>query len=221
MSERGGEPAFERVAILGVGLIGGSFGLALRARGLAQQVVAYSRTPATRDLAVALGAADETAASPADCVAGADLVYLATPVASLVPTLTCLAGSLRPEAIVTDAGSSKQAVVEAIEALRLPAVLRFVGGHPMTGSEAMGVEHARADLFEDKAYAITPTRAATPRRWTRWRPGSGAGLAGPAPFAASSMTRLWRSSPTCHICWPRRWCWRRTAGPAAASRSTT
>jgi len=219
VSERGGEPAFERVAILGVGLIGGSFGLALRARGLAQQVVAYSRTPATRDLAVALGAADETAASPADCVAGADLVYLATPVASLVPTLTCLAGSLRPEAIVTDAGSSKQAVVEAIEALRLPG-LRFVGGHPMTVARRWG-RACPGRLFEDKAYAITPTPCSDAAAVDAVAALAAALGSGSCAFRRSSMTRLWRSSPTCHICWPRRWCWRRTAGPAAASRSTT
>lgn len=161
MSERSDQPYFERVAILGVGLIGGSFGLALRERGLAGQVAVYSRTPATRELAVARGAADIAAMSAEECVDGADLVYLATPVASLVPTLSRIAGHLKVGAVVTDAGSSKQAVVEEATALGIPG-LRFVGGHPMTGSELMGVEHARADLFVGSTYAVTPSDQSDP-----------------------------------------------------------
>lgn len=186
MSERAGEPAFERVAILGVGLIGGSFGLALRARGLAREVVVYSRTPATRELAVARGAADVAAKSPAECVAGAELVFLATPVASLIPTLQGVAAALRPGVIVTDAGSSKAEVVAAAEALDLPG-MRFVGGHPMTGSEAMGVAHARADLFEGRTYAVTPTPASDP-----------AAVEAVAALAAALGSRVVRLTPAQH-----------------------
>ncbi|MCC7491924.1 MAG: prephenate dehydrogenase/arogenate dehydrogenase family protein [Fimbriimonadaceae bacterium] len=153
-------PRFERLAVLGVGLIGGSLGMAMRARRLVGEVVAYSRTAATRDLAVRLGAADRAAASPAECVAGADLVYLAAPVASLVPLLRSIAPVLRPGALVTDAGSSKAEVVTAAAAVELGTAV-FIGGHPMAGSERMGVAAARADLFAGATYVLTPT-AATP-----------------------------------------------------------
>lgn len=153
------EPHFGRVAILGVGLIGGSLGLALRRRGLADEVVGYSRTPATRALAAELGAIDRVADSAEDCVDGADLVYLATPVAAIVPLLTSLAPRLRSGAVVTDAGSSKARIVAEAAALGCDS---FVGGHPMTGSEAMGVAAARADLFDGMTYALTPTSRTSP-----------------------------------------------------------
>jgi prephenate dehydrogenase len=155
------QPGFERVAILGVGLIGGSLGLALRARGLAGRVTAYSRTADTRRRAVELGAADAAADSPEACVAGADLVYLATPVDAIAPSLAQVAAHLAPGCLVTDAGSSKAALVAAAEAA-CPPGCHFVGGHPMTGREQMGVEFARADLFEQMAYAITPSAASDP-----------------------------------------------------------
>ena len=186
VSERGGEPAFERVAILGVGLIGGSFGMALKARGLAARVTAYSRTPATRRLAVERGAADECPETPQACVEGADLVYLATPVASLVPCLKEVADHLAHGVIVTDAGSSKQAVVAAMESLGVPG-MRFVGGHPMTGSEAMGVEHARADLFEGMTYAVTPSTGSDP-----------AAVEAVADLAAALGSRVVRLDPAAH-----------------------
>lgn len=149
---------FERVAILGVGLIGGSFGLALRARGLAGEVVAYSRTPATRAEAVARGAADRAAETPQACVAGADLVYLATPVEAIAPTLAAVLPDLAPGCLVTDAASAKAPIVAAIEPLDLSAV-RFVPGHPMTGKASAGVAEADADLFVGRPYAFTPTPA--------------------------------------------------------------
>lgn len=154
-------PAFERVAILGVGLIGGSFGLALRRHGLARCVAAYSRTARTRELAVELGAADEASDSPEACVAGADLVYLATPVETIVPLVAQLLPHLRDDCLLTDAGSTKACVVAAAGRLALGNRV-FLGGHPMAGSEQMGVEHATADLFEQRAYALTPTDATPP-----------------------------------------------------------
>lgn len=155
------EPHFERVAIIGVGLIGGSLGLALRERRLARTVAVYSRTPATRQRAVERGAADLAADSPEACVAGADLVYLATPVAAIVPTLARLVPHLRPGCLVTDAGSSKAEVVQQAEELALGQAT-FVGGHPMAGSADMGIEAARADLFDGMSYVVTPTARTLP-----------------------------------------------------------
>lgn len=155
------DPRFEKVAILGVGLIGGSLGMAVRERGLATQVVAYSRTPATRERAVALGAADAAADSAGACVAGADLVYLSVPVGAIVPLLAEVAPHLRPGCLVTDAGSTKREIVEEVGRLDLGAAC-FVGGHPMTGSECVGVEHARADLFDQMTYVVTPEPTTPP-----------------------------------------------------------
>lgn len=151
-------PCYDRVAILGVGLLGGSFGLALKERGLARRVAAYSRTPATRQRAVERGAADLAAESPEACVEGASLVYLATPVNAIVPSLAAVASHLQPGCLVTDAGSSKAEITAGVEALGLSEV-RFVGGHPMTGSAEMGIDAACADLFCDMTYALTPTPA--------------------------------------------------------------
>lgn len=160
------DPPFEQAAILGVGLIGGSLGLALRQRGLARRVVGYSRTASTRHLAVELGAIDLAAGSPVEAVAGADLVYLAVPVASIVPLLAEVAPRLAPGALVTDAGSSKAEICAGAATLEL-AGAEFVGGHPMAGSELLGVEHARADLFAGMAYAICPAEPAATARLHR------------------------------------------------------
>lgn len=155
------DPWFDKAAILGVGLIGGSLGLALRERGLAGRVSAYSRTAATRRLAVDRGAADEAPDSPQACVAGADLVYLAPPVATIVPLLAQVLPALRDDCLITDAGSSKREIVDGAEALDLGG-RGFVGGHPMAGSESMGIEHARGDLFEGMSYVLTPTERTRP-----------------------------------------------------------
>ncbi len=162
------DPAFDKLAILGVGLIGGSVGLAVRERGLARTVVAYSRTPATRRRAVERGAADLAADSPAACVDGADLVYLASPVATILPLLAELAPHLRPDAVVTDAGSSKRLIVDGAARLDL-GTAAFVGGHPMAGSEEMGIDAARGDLFEGMTYVLTPTAETQPPALARLR----------------------------------------------------
>lgn len=154
------DPCFDKVAILGVGLIGGSVGLALRQRKLARQVAVYSRTPATRQRAVELGAADRAADSLADCVAGAELVYVAAPVSAIAATIAEVAPHLSPGCLVTDAGSTKQGIVEAVAQVDLGAAV-FCGGHPMAGGECHGVEYARAELFEGTTYVLTPG-AATP-----------------------------------------------------------
>lgn len=157
------DPPFQQAAILGVGLIGGSLGLALRERGLARHVVGYSRTAATRRRAVELGAIDAAAGSPGEAVTGSDLVYLAVPVAGIVPLLAEVAPHLQPGALVTDAGSSKAEICAGAATLDLRGA-QFVGGHPMAGSELLGVVHARADLFAGMAYAVCPAAPAATAR---------------------------------------------------------
>jgi prephenate dehydrogenase len=145
-----------RVAILGLGLIGGSFGMALRSQEDPPLVVGWSRRPETGDRAVERGAIDEAAGDAMSAVRDADLVYIAVPVDSAVELVRQVAPALRPDAIVTDAGSTKATVVAALDGA-LPEGMSFIGGHPMAGSERAGIEAAREDLFRGSFYMLTPT----------------------------------------------------------------
>ena len=145
---------FDVIAVVGVGLIGGSFGMAARTRGLAGRVIGIGRNEQRLQRARELGAIDELTLTPAAGVAQADLVVVCTPVGLIVPTISKIAAFVKPGAIITDVGSTKAEVVAGAEAAA-PACAHFVGGHPMTGSEASGVETATPDLFEGAAYVIT------------------------------------------------------------------
>jgi prephenate dehydrogenase len=140
-----------RAAVLGVGLIGGSIGLAARQR-LECEVVGWSRSPETVERALALGAIDRAAASPAEACEGADVVFCAAPVAALSGQAREALEASGPETVVTDVGSTKQEVVAAVGEDE-----RFVGGHPLAGAESAGVENARPDLFEGARWYLTPT----------------------------------------------------------------
>lgn len=144
---------FARVAILGVGLMGGSLGMALRARGLAQTVVGWDHSPDTLTLAQELGAIEVAELDLTRAVQDADAIFLAVPVAVAPDLLERIAPHVTPTALLSDLGSVKTAVVAA--GARLFGE-RFVGGHPMAGSEQSGVGAARADLFTDAAWAIVP-----------------------------------------------------------------
>lgn len=140
-------PAFRRVAILGVGLIGGSFAATVRARGLAHTVVGYTPDDHAR-IARDLGHLDEASSSVVQAVDGADLVVLATPIPVLPGVLARLREALAADAVVTDCASTKQSVIEAARVVLGPAFPRFVPGHPIAGSERHGPDAARADLFD-------------------------------------------------------------------------
>ena len=140
-----------RIAVLGVGLIGGSIGLAARRR-LEAEVVGYGRTPATLERAVEIGALDRAAGSLEEACADADLIFCAGPVAALPAQAGAALAACGPEAVVTDVGSTKSELVAA-----LGTDERFIGGHPLAGAETAGVENARADLFEGARWYLTPT----------------------------------------------------------------
>lgn len=140
------------VAIVGVGLIGGSFALALRKAGFAGRILGVS-SPAATAAALERGVIDE-AVSLERAAAEADLLYLAQPIRRILETLTRLDAFLRPEALVTDAGSTKTRIVET--ARRHIRRAQFLGGHPMAGKEKRGVEIADADLFAGRTYVLTP-----------------------------------------------------------------
>ncbi|HEV2076151.1 MAG TPA: prephenate dehydrogenase/arogenate dehydrogenase family protein [Thermoleophilaceae bacterium] len=139
-----------RIAILGVGLIGGSIGLAARERLDGARVVGWDPAPDALDAALGRGALDETAPGPPEALDGADACFLCAPVAAL-PTLLLEVLDAAPEdCVVTDVGSTKRLVAASTEDPR------FVGGHPVAGAEASGVSAARADLFEGAPWYLTP-----------------------------------------------------------------
>jgi prephenate dehydrogenase len=140
-----------RFAVLGVGLIGGSIGLAARRR-LGAEVVGCGRTPANVARAVELGALDRGVASVAEACEGADVVFCAGPVAALPDQAREALAASGAETVVTDVGSTKGELVEA-----LGGDERFIGGHPLAGAETAGVENAREDLFEGARWYLTPT----------------------------------------------------------------
>jgi prephenate dehydrogenase len=146
----------QTVAIFGVGLIGGSFALAIRKAGFAGRIIGVSSDETIR---AALAARVINEALPAQQAAEqADLVYLAQPIHRIIDSLAELNAWVRPEALITDAGSTKQAIVD--RARQVISRAQFLGGHPMAGRERRGVEAAEADLFQGRPYVLTPRSAA-------------------------------------------------------------
>ena len=143
---------------MGVGLLGGSVGLACPAAGLTAVRVGIGRRRASLNRALRYDAVDEITLSFARGLKGAQLVILATPIGKFEPLLEKMAPHLEPGTVVTDVGSTKAHVVRQAERL-LPAHCRFVGSHPVAGSEQTGVEYARADLFDGAVVFVTPTRS--------------------------------------------------------------
>ncbi len=143
-----------KVAVLGVGLIGGSIGLAARARADAE-VCGYDPDAGVRAQALELGAIDTDAADVAGAVAGADIVFAAAPVGALAETVRLALEAAPADCVVSDVGSTKRFLADAA------ADERFVGGHPLAGAETAGVEHAREDLFEGATWYLTPAKGST------------------------------------------------------------
>ena len=144
---------FRRVAILGTGLIGGSFGLAVRKHFPEIQIAGWDRDPGSLDHAIARGAIAEAAGSLDAAVHGADLVYIALPVSAIAKALPSIAASADARALITDAGSAKVLIAQAArEHFRAGAL--FLGGHPMAGKECSGIQHADAELFRGAPYAL-------------------------------------------------------------------
>ena len=150
--------SFVRAAVIGVGLIGGSLGMAMRRRRIAREVVGVARVPETLGVARARGAIDRGTTDPVDGVQGADLVVLATPPDLVVPLARQILPYLGAGVIVTDVASVKGEIVRGVESAREPGRdVAFVGGHPMAGNEGRGVAAASAELFEGAVYLITRT----------------------------------------------------------------
>lgn len=147
-----GDPWFSRIAILGTGLIGGSFALALRRHLPAARIAGWDR-PEVLSLAKSMGAIDEAAADLDAAVQGADLVYIALPVGAALEILSKVATLVEPQALVTDACGTKSAICSAAAEL-IARGARFLGGHPMTGKETSGLESADREIFRTAPYAL-------------------------------------------------------------------
>jgi prephenate dehydrogenase len=143
-----------KIAVLGVGLIGGSIGLAARQRANAQ-VCGYDPDERVRARALELGALDTQAADIATAVTGADVVFVAAPVSALADTVRHALDAAGPDCVVSDVGSTKRVLAD------VGADERFIGGHPLAGAETAGVEHARADLFDGATWYLTPAEGST------------------------------------------------------------
>jgi prephenate dehydrogenase len=152
---------FRRIAIIGLGLIGGSIGLALRKAKAAEQVAGYDLGKGVSDRARKIEAIDQAYDSLADAIRGAELVILATPVGAMRTLLQSIATSVTPGVVVTDVASTKAQVINWAEEF-LPSSVSFVGGHPMIGKELSGVEAADAAIFQNRIYCLTPTARTSP-----------------------------------------------------------
>ncbi len=164
---------WKKVSLIGVGLLGGSLGLALKRRRLADAVIGFVRRPASVAECEAQGAVDLATLDLRQAVSAADLIVLCTPLAQMRPLLSQMLPCLKPGAVITDVGSVKAGVVKELEPLAAKARCHFVGSHPMAGSEKTGVAAARAELFSNAICVLTPTSKTH-------------------PAAVRSVERLWR-----------------------------
>jgi prephenate dehydrogenase len=151
----------QTLTIVGVGLIGGSIGLAAKRRGVAERVIGAGRNSASLERARALGAVDEALLDLSTAVHQADVAVFCTPVDRVVEQVLGTASGCKAGALLTDAGSTKEQIVRGIET-RLPRGVAFVGSHPLAGSEKRGPEHADADLFQGRLTIITRTAQTDP-----------------------------------------------------------
>ncbi len=149
------------LTIVGVGLIGGSIGLAARRSGLAGRVVGVGRVAAALDAARRVGAIDESCLDLVEGVRKADVAVFCTPVDLIAEQVIIAGAACRPGTLLTDAGSTKSTIVRAI-AGRLPPGVSFVGSHPLAGSEKRGAESANAELFQGRVTVVTPTAETDP-----------------------------------------------------------
>lgn len=148
---------FEQLGLIGCGLMGGSFALALKKAGLVQRVVGYSKSPTTTARALQMGVIDVEAPSALLAAAGADLVLLAVPVGATEATLKSIKQLVTPEMLIMDVGSTKGDVVQAARNALGNQIASFVPAHPNTGKEVAGVAHADADLYRGAKVILTPT----------------------------------------------------------------
>jgi prephenate dehydrogenase len=150
---------FDQLGLIGCGLIGGSFALALKQARLVKRVVGYSKSPSTTERARQLGVIDVAAPSALLAVSGADLVLIAVPVAASEATFKAIRHGIADNALVMDVGSTKRDVIAAAERGLQQRLPHFVPAHPIAGKELSGVEHAEAALFANRQVVLTPVKS--------------------------------------------------------------
>ncbi len=153
---------FDKVSIIGVGLIGGSLAISLKEKGMAGAITGVGRGRKNLDAALRLGVVDSATQDIAEGVADADLVVVAVPVLKIAAVVESMMPSLKEGAVITDVGSVKEAVIEGVEPLLKPGVA-FVPGHPVAGTENSGAEAAVSGLFKDRKCILTPTQRTDPQ----------------------------------------------------------
>ncbi len=152
---------YDRIALLGTGLIGGSLGIRLRERRLVKEVAGYDRDPNFLRMALERGAIDLASSSPQEAVRGAQLIILAVPILSMAGLVKQVRPALERGAVISDVGSTKAQVIDELEPL-LPKEVYIIGGHPMAGSEEAGIKHADPAMLENAIYVLTPSGESPP-----------------------------------------------------------
>jgi prephenate dehydrogenase len=153
---------FEQLGLIGCGLMGGSFALALKRAGLVKRVVGYSKSPSTTQRALSMGVIDVEAPSALLAVSGADIVLLAVPVAATEATLKAIKHLVTKDMLIMDVGSTKRDVIDAARRVLRDHIGCFVPCHPITGKEVSGVEHSDPDLYTGKQVILTPVDRTDP-----------------------------------------------------------
>lgn len=164
---------FEQLGLIGCGLMGGSFALALKRAGLVKRVVGYSKSPSTTQRALSMGVIDVEAPSALLAVSGADIVLLAVPVAATEATLKAIRHLVTKDTLIMDVGSTKRDVIDAARRVLRDNVSAFVPCHPISGKEVSGVENADPELYSGKQVILTPVDRTDPahveRAVTMWQ----------------------------------------------------
>jgi prephenate dehydrogenase len=150
------KPQFEQLGIIGCGLMGCSFALAMKRAGLVKRIVGYSKSPSTTARAMQLRVIDVEAASALQAVSGSDVVLIAVPVAAIEATFKAIKHMVTPDMLIMDVGSTKSDVVDASQRILGSLVGSFVPAHPIAGKERSGVEHADANLYTGRKVILTP-----------------------------------------------------------------
>ena len=153
---------FNQLGVIGCGLMGGSFALALKRAGLVKRVIGYSKSPSTTEKAKKLGIIDTAAESALLAVSGSDIVLLAVPVAATEATFKAIRHLIEPNVLLMDVGSTKRDVVDAARRVLKERITSFVPAHPIAGKEAAGIDHADATLYAGRQVILTPLPQTSP-----------------------------------------------------------
>jgi prephenate dehydrogenase len=153
---------FNQLGVIGCGLMGGSFALALKRAGLVKRVIGYSKSPSTTEKAKKLGIIDTAAESALLAVSGSDIVLIAVPVAATEATFKAIRHLIEPSVLIMDVGSTKRDVVDAARRVLKEHIVSFVPAHPIAGKEASGIGHADATLYNGRQVILTPLPQTSP-----------------------------------------------------------